>query len=206
MLSASLNTATANYDTLHWESLEQGGDADILWLLCETRHNCVRLAQTFGFTTATPGFVRKMAPSDNAPSIHLRGKLAPGASMTADKIVVMYTSRDGDDPVQAAAACYGETTATSRPDAESAAFDALLTASKATWHDYWRTSDFIIEGDDKAQLALRYNIYQLRISASAHDSRYSVAAKNGLAGAQYPWESTLDGDEATPDAGHPPRK
>jgi kojibiose phosphorylase len=42
----------------------------------------------------------------------------------------------------------------------------------------------IIEGDTKAQLGIRYNIYQLRINASAHDSRYSIAAK-GLTGFGY---------------------
>jgi len=98
---------------------------------------------------------------------------------------------------------------------------------------------------------MRYNVYQLRISASTHDSRYSIAAKgltgfgylghifhdteifmlpyftythptiarnlllyryhllpgarakakhNGYEGAQYPWESTLDGNEATPES------
>src|SRR5207302_4261097 len=111
-------------------------------------------------------------------------------------------------------------------------------------------SDILIEGDDKAQQAIRYSVYQLRISASTHDDRYSVAAKgltgfgyrghifqdteifmlpyftdvhpsiarnlllyryhllpaarakarkNGYEGAQYPLESTLDGEEATPE-------
>jgi trehalose/maltose hydrolase-like predicted phosphorylase len=259
LLRATLNTAVANRDTMHWESLEQGREADMLWLLCATRHSDVQLAQTMSFTTSAPGFERELVSSDHAPSIHLRGKLAPGASVTAAKFVVMYTSRDVADPLQVAVTRHREITGTpagqqGSPPHEPGAFslfDSLLEASKDAWHTYWQTADFIIEGDEKAQVALRYNIYQLRISASTHDSRYSVAAKGltgfgylghifhdteifmlpyytyvhpaiarnlllyryrllpgarrkaskqGYEGAQYPWESTLDGDEATPDA------
>lgn len=261
VLRATLNTAVANRDIMHWESLDQGRNTNILWLLSETHHSNVQLAQTIGFTTQTPGFVQEMWPSDIAPSIHLKGKLAPGASVTAEKIVVMYTTRDTDNPVQAAIECHKELTEMPQVETQHpssgmmtgthSTFNALLVKHKAAWQDYWRTSDVIIEGDDKAQLALRYNIYQLRISASTHDSRYSIAAKgltgfgylghvfhdteifmlpyftyvhpsiarnlllyryhllpgarkkarmSGFEGAQYPWESTLDGAEATPDA------
>jgi trehalose/maltose hydrolase-like predicted phosphorylase len=261
VLRASLNTAVANYDVMHWESLDQGKDGNTLWLLSQTRHTNVQLVQTLGFTTQTPGFAQELQPSDIAPGILLAGSLAPGASVTTEKIVVMYTSRDTDNPIQAAIDCHKEViglaqseTQHASPDEAGSAlstFDALLVSHKAAWRDYWQTSDIIIEGDDRAQLALRYNIYQLRISASTHDSWYSVAAKgltgfgyrghvfhdteifmlpyytyvhptiarnlllyryhllpaarkkarkNGFEGAQYPWESTLDGDEATPDA------
>ena len=130
-------------------------------------------------------------------------------------------------------------------------YETLLAEHKKAWQNYWQVSDVIIEGDDTAQQAVRYNIYQLRISASSHDSRYSIAAKgltgfgyrghvfhdteifmlpyftyvhpdiarnllmyryrllpaarakaksNGYDGAQYPWESTLNGEETTPPA------
>ncbi|MGB8345362.1 MAG: hypothetical protein WCD86_10790, partial [Ktedonobacteraceae bacterium] len=136
-------------------------------------------------------------------------------------------------------------------DVHHGVFDALLQKHREAWRRFWEVSDVIIEGDDKAQQATRYNIYQLRISASDHDSRYSIAAKgltgfgyrghifhdteifmlpyfayvhptvarnlllyryhllpaarakahhSGYEGAQFPWESTLDGEEATPDA------
>ncbi|MFL5693587.1 MAG: beta-phosphoglucomutase, partial [Ktedonobacteraceae bacterium] len=176
VLRATLNTAVANYDVMHWESLDQGNDENILWLLSETRHTNVQLVQTLGFTTQTPGFAQELQPSDIAPGILLTGSLAPGASVTTEKIVVMYTSRDTDNPIQAAINCHKEllrlaqreTQLTSSDGVELAlsTFDALLIGHKAAWQDYWQTSDIIIEGDDRAQLALRYNIYQLRISAS----------------------------------------
>jgi trehalose/maltose hydrolase-like predicted phosphorylase len=243
VLWATLNTAVGSNDLMHWETVDQGRETELLWLHTQTRHSHVGLAQSMSFTTPAQGFQQETFDSDIAPGIRLHGKLAPGATVTAEKIVVMYTSRDSNDPVQSALEHHNNIM-------HSAGCDGLLAQHKEAWLDYWRYSDIIIEGDDKAQLAIRYNIYQLRISASAHDSRYSIAAKgltgfgylghifhdtenfmlpfyiyiqpsfarnlllyryhllpaarekakqNGFEGAQYPWESTLDGKEATPE-------
>jgi len=52
------------------------------------------------------------------------------------------------------------------------------------WRRFWQRADILIEGDEKAQRGIRYNIYQLHINASAQDDRYSIAAK-GLTGFGY---------------------
>ena len=243
VLWATLNTAVGNNDLMHWETVDQGYENELLWLHSQTRHSHVQLAQSMSFTTPAHGFEREVFDSDIAPGIRLQWKLAQGATVTAEKIVVMYTSRDSDNPVKSALEHHHNIM-------QSSGYDGLLAQHKEAWLDYWRYSDIIIEGDDKAQQAIRYNIYQLRISASAHDSRYSIAAKgltgfgyrghifhdtenfmlpfynyiqpsiarnlllyryhllpearekarqNGFEGAQYPWESTLDGKEATPE-------
>ncbi len=272
LLRASINTAVGNYDMLHWETVDQGHTDTISWLHSETRHSNVQLAQTMSFTTDAAGFRKQFVDSDSAPSIHLFGRLARGATITTEKIVVMYTSRDTSDPVQAALehhqkiiektidppASTGQSAAESDLPSimtvtgqEAGAFEALLEQHKQAWERYWQVSDIIIEGDDRSQQAVRYNLYQLRISVNPHDSHYSIAAKgltgfgyrghifhdteifmlpyftyvhpdiartlllyryhllpaarakarnNGYRGAQYPWESTLNGEEATPDA------
>jgi trehalose/maltose hydrolase-like predicted phosphorylase len=243
VLWATLNTAVGNNDLMHWETVDQGRENELLWLHPQTRHSHVQLAQSMSFTSSAQSFEQEAFDSDIAPGIRLQWKLAPGATVTAEKIVVMYTSRDSNDPVKSALEHHHNIM-------HSSGYDGLLAQHKEAWLDYWRYADIIIEGDDKAQQAIRYNIYQLRISASAHDSRYSIAAKgltgfgylghifhdtenfmlpffiyiqpsiarnlllyrchllpaarekaqfNGFEGAQYPWESTLDGKEATPE-------
>ncbi len=270
-LWAGFNLAVGNYDLLHWEPVEHGYEDGLIWYHTQTRHSSVQLAQTMSFTTEADGFRKALTLSDIAPSIRLYGQLAPGETVTAEKVVVMYTSRDVAEPVQVALAHHREiiavTPAVPEPDkhyvlqvediteikpcVRLALYETLFTAHKQEWESYWRISDVIIEGDDKAQQAVRFNIYQLRISASSHDSRYSIAAKgltgfgyhghvfhdteifmlpyyvyvhpgiarllliyryrtlpaarakakrNGYEGAQYAWESTLDGTETTPDA------
>src|SRR5205807_1581279 len=57
------------------------------------------------------------------------------------------------------------------------AYDRLLAASAAEWDKYWQTSDVVIEGDDEAQVATRYNIFQLLIAAPRDEEYVSIAAK-----------------------------
>lgn len=273
VLWASLNTAVGNYDLMHWETVDQDRNGELIWLHTQTRHSAVQLVQTMSFTSRMPTIEKEILDSDIAPSIRLYGKLAPGQTVTAEKIVGMYTSRDGGDPLQSALGHHHDvlqkgTSATApkvqtqyeltvdgntqpEPIREVHPYETLLEQHQEAWQCYWQISDILIEGDDKAQVAVRYNLYQLRISASSHDSRYSIAAKgltgfgyrghifhdteifmlpyfayvhpdiarnlllyryrllpgarakaasNHYDGAQYPWESTLDGRETTPDA------
>ena len=270
-LWSALNMAVGNYDLIHWETVEQRRDGELLWLHTQTRHSSVQLVQTMSFTSRDCDFQKELIRSDTSPSIRIYKDLAVGETMTAEKVVVMYTSRDVEDPLQTAIEHHHKILQSSATQAEPGKhyavlvegaryvnpciqvepFETLLAEHKKAWHDYWQVSDVIIEGDDRAQQAIRYNIYQLRISASSHDSRYSIAAKgltgfgyrghvfhdteifmlpyftyvhpaiarnllmyryrllpaarakakkNGYDGAQYPWESTLNGEETTPPA------
>ncbi len=255
LLRATFNMAVGNDDLMHWEPVEQWNEDELVWLLSQTRHSSVQLLQTMSFTTQASGFSREIFDSDTSPSIELQGRLAIGEMVTAEKIVVMYTTRDATDPVLAAFKHHrnmlSATGSAHQRDTHRSFYEVLLAQNEEAWQDYWKRSDIIIEGDDKVQQAIRYNLYQLRISVNPHDSRFSIAAKgltgfgyhghvfhdteiymlpyftyvhpdiartlllyrynllpaarekaqgNGFEGAQYPWESTLDGKEATPDA------
>ena len=39
-------------------------------------------------------------------------------------------------------------------------FDFLLKMQKKDWAAIWETSDIVIEGDEKAQQSIRFNIFQ----------------------------------------------
>ncbi len=266
VLWASINTAVGNYNVMHWDTTDQGHEHAMIWLLSETKTTHVQLMQTMSFTTTAP-FEHEIIDSDVSPSIRLRGKVAAGTTFTTEKIVIMYTSRDNVEPVRAALKHHrtlmvateprpkADTATTplqaAEPHSTQSPYTRLLSRHIEAWQHYWATADVIIEGDELAQQGIRYNLYQLRINASAHDSRYSIAAKgltgfgyrghvfhdteifmlpfftyvmpeiarnlilyryhllpaarqkaanNGYQGAQYPWESTLSGEETTPPA------
>ncbi len=279
VLSASLNLAVGNYDLMHWESVAQYYDGEIAWLHSQTRKSRIQLAQTMTFSCARCDIHKELIRSDTSPMLRFYGMLAPGETLTAEKVVVMYTSRDVEDPLataleqhrrillantEASGAANGtrvengghytlhvEGITSEQSCEQTRVYDMLLADHQKAWEEYWNISDVLIEGDEKAQLAIRYNLYQLRISDPAHDSHYSIAAKgltgfgyrghifhdteifmlpyftfvhpelarnlllyryyllpgarakahlNGYEGAQFPWESTLDGNEATPGA------
>lgn len=253
-LRSSFNLAQGNYDVMHWESSDQGHTSDLLWLQSETKKTDVTLAQSMSFNTDHPDFQQEFCDSDVAPSIRINGILTPDATLTAEKAVVMYTSRDTDTPLRVALNHHQKLLSNTADSSATTTHNVFLyeeqfAKQQEAWKNYWQQADIIIEGDDNAQIGVRYNLYQLRINVSDHDSRYSIAAKgmtgfgyrghvfhdteifmlpfftyvlpeiarnlllyryyllpaarqkaanNGHPGAQYPWESTLDGEETTP--------
>ncbi|MCK8488923.1 glycoside hydrolase family 65 protein [Paenibacillus sp. MBLB2552] len=63
-------------------------------------------------------------------------------------------------------------------------YDRLLREHADRWERKWDASDMTIEGDEEAQLALRYSMYQLHIIAPDRSERVSIPAR-GLSGQVY---------------------
>jgi maltose phosphorylase len=63
-------------------------------------------------------------------------------------------------------------------------FETLLEKQKEAWAKIWETADIVIEGDIKAQQAIRFNIFQLNQTYSGEDSRLNIGPK-GFTGEKY---------------------
>ncbi|MGE5581886.1 MAG: HAD family hydrolase [Bacillota bacterium] len=63
-------------------------------------------------------------------------------------------------------------------------FSKLYREHSAIWKQNWDASDIVIEGDEKAQLALRFSIYHLIRSNAGQDPRVGICSK-GYAGEGY---------------------
>lgn len=63
-------------------------------------------------------------------------------------------------------------------------YSELLQESINAWEKYWAEVDITIEGDDFANLSVRYAMFQLRANAPIHDERMNIGAK-GLSGEGY---------------------
>ncbi|MBL1229615.1 glycoside hydrolase family 65 protein [Enterococcus sp. BWB1-3] len=99
-----------------------------------------------------------------------------GKTYTISKAVVVYTSEDVADPLTLALeeSC----------SAIERGYDTLKKEHEKIWADYWEAADVIIEGDEEAQFALRYSIYQLLSIAPRHTQAASIPAR-GLSGQTY---------------------
>ncbi len=63
-------------------------------------------------------------------------------------------------------------------------YDALKAEHVRLWAQRWQASDVVIEGDDEAQMGIRFAIFHLLASAPFHDERISIPAR-GLQGQDY---------------------
>ena len=180
-LRGDVDTAQGNYNVMHWRTVDQAHEQDLLWLHSETLKTHVQLAQTISFAADNKDFEKEFIDSDVAPSIRFYGDLQPGATLTTEKVVVFYTSRDNVEPLSTARSHHEKLLASAKG---ASLYETLLKEQKQAWQEYWQQADIVLEGDDKAQIGLRYSLYQLRISTNYHDDRYSIAAK-GLTGFGY---------------------
>lgn len=97
----------------------------------------------------------------------LRFAAAAGETVGVDKVTAYHTSRDGAEPADAAVARVR--------GAGSVA--EIARASAAAWEAEWEASDVRIDGDADAQLAVRFNLFQLLIAAPRRDNQVSIGAK-----------------------------
>jgi len=65
-----------------------------------------------------------------------------------------------------------------------ALFDSLLEKQKEDWATIWETSDIVIEGDEKAQQGIRFNIFQLNQTYSGKYAHLNIGPK-GFTGEKY---------------------
>ena len=100
-----------------------------------------------------------------------------GREYSLVKFVSVYTSKDG----------VSDTAGASEASCRSAmdkGYEVMFAANRKLWEKLWEQSGVEVEGDDYAQLALRYSIYHLLIIAPAHSERLSIPAR-GLSGQVY---------------------
>lgn len=99
-----------------------------------------------------------------------------GRTYRLDRIVATYTSREDPDPVRAVSRHLATI--------EERDFASLVEAHVAEWARRWRTADVLIEGDEDAQVAVRFAAYHLIGAANPEDERVSVGAR-ALTGGAY---------------------
>lgn len=109
-----------------------------------------------------------------------------GQPITIDRFVTLSTSED---------ARHGERLeADPTPDvAARQGFDAALAEQKEAWETPWERADVQIEGDDSAQLYLRFALHHLLAAAPRFSDRLSVPVKL-LTGEHYQGNTFYDTD------------
>ncbi len=115
--------------------------------------------------------------SDDLAKIVYRIDAEPGKTITLTKLVSYHTSR-GVPPRELLDRC--------RRTLDRAAEDGLekLWADQRSWlADFWERSDVVVEGEDKIQQALRWNLFQVA-QASARAEGSGIPAK-GVTGSGY---------------------
>ncbi len=104
---------------------------------------------------------------ENTPTYTVNLEAEPGKEIIVDKTVAVFTSRDTDDVVNAAVEAVSQV----------GDWQTALEKHRKAWELEWERTDVIIEGDDEAQISVRFNLFQMLIAAPRHDDRVNIGAK-----------------------------
>jgi kojibiose phosphorylase len=166
-MQSSINGYPENQGFNHWEWINQGKVNHGVWLQVKTRASHIELGIATDVAVSGVEASLQVTSAPGYPTLSTAFMATVGRTITIEKTIAVFTSRETANPVQAA-----QTKLVELPD-----YDALLTAHKQAWDAIWQRSDIVIEGDVRAQLAVRYNLFQLLISAPQTDDRVSIPAK-----------------------------
>ena len=173
-VQASINGYPENQGFNHWEWLNQGKTDRGVWLQVRTRSSRIELAMASGITISGIEASQQVSSVPGYPTLTTTFMATMGQTVTIENLLIVFTSREVESPVTAA-----QEKLAALPD-----YSTVLSAHEQAWNQNWEASDIVIEGDVRAQLAVRYNLFQLLIAAPRHDDRVSIPAKT-LAGFGY---------------------
>ena len=105
------------------------------------------------------------------PRLILNHHLVTAQTLQVDKLVTVTASRDA---VAESADVTGRALSTLR----NHSYEQLRTAQQNAWGNLWQDCDIIIEGDEEAQLAVRFNLFQLLVAAPQTDDRVSIGGED----------------------------
>jgi beta-phosphoglucomutase len=152
-VQSSINGYPENQGFDHWEHLDRGNTEQGVWLHVRTRSTEIELGMAAKMTTSGSDAISQVINTPDCPTLTTAFVATAGQSVSVEKVVTIFTSRETKSPVQAAQAKL----------AALPAYPILLAAHQQAWDGVWQYSDIEIEGDLTAQLAVRYNLFQLFI-------------------------------------------
>ena len=169
---ASLNGHVDNDGLAHWHHIDQRADpaTGTALLINRTRHSGIDCATAMRVVTTTgQETTQHYWDPENRPTMAVTVAAESGQPIIVDKYVSIYTSRDL--PAEAIAdRALAEVQAVS-------SWDEAAAANQAAWAVEWERTDVEIDGDPEAQIAIRFNLFQMLIAAPRHDDRVNIGAK-----------------------------
>ncbi|MDM9381908.1 beta-phosphoglucomutase [Chlorogloeopsis sp. ULAP01] len=166
-VQASINGYPENQGFNHWELLDQGKVEHGVWLNLRTRSSRIQLGMATGIEVSGAKASVQVTNPPGYPTLTASFLASPGQTVTVEKLVTVFTSLECENPVEVACEKL-----TQLPE-----YSSLLDAHVQAWDEVWQKSDIVIEGDVTAQLAVRYNLFQLLICAPRNNDRVSIPAK-----------------------------
>lgn len=164
---SALNDEVSNQQFKHWDWLGQQVDKHGISLELVTRKSKLPLAMRQVIQFEGELEARTSLDLRNHPTEALTANLIRGKPASLTKFVAIEA-----DPFEE-----GNHQKVSTAKLAKMSFEQEFKRHAKLWQADWRQADVVIEGDEEAQLAMRFNIYHMLIAGPRHTERVNIGAK-----------------------------
>lgn len=181
-LDGDIANQDSNYDEKFWNEIEKYHHQDEVYLTCETKKTAFQVTTGSKTQLTKEGVLQnpefEYHESDKYVALSTSQKISKGEEFIVYKYATVLSSMNYEKVKLMAAAKNAIKRATDK------GFESLLKDQENAWAAKWKESDIVIEGDEAAQQAIRFNIFQLNQTYTGEDERLNIGPK-GFTGEKY---------------------
>ena len=176
-LDSGIKNSDANWDERFWNTLEISSEDNFATILAETKKTRFKVHTFMQNDLFIDNEALSITPKENKKENYIglqyEVKVKQSQTFHIEKYGGYSISND-----------YSTLTKSKTLSKSIALFDSLLEKQKEDWATIWETSDIVIEGDEKAQQGIRFNIFQLNQTYSGKYAHLNIGPK-GFTGEKY---------------------
>ena len=176
-LDSGIKNSDANWDERFWNTLEISSEDNFATILAETKKTRFKVHTFMQNQLFIDNKELNISPKENKKENYIglqyEVKVKQNQTFRIEKYGGYSISND-----------YSTLTKSKTLSKSIALFDSLLEKQKEDWAAIWEISDIVIEGDEKAQQGIRFNIFQLNQTYSGKYAHLNIGPK-GFTGEKY---------------------
>ena len=170
-LDSGIKNSDANWDERFWNTLEISSEDNFATILAETKKTGFKVHTFMQNQLFIDNKALNISPKENKKENYIGLQYEVKVKQNQTFKIEKYGG-------------YSRSNDYSTLSKSIALFDSLLEKQKEDWAAIWETSDIVIEGDEKAQQGIRFNIFQLNQTYSGKYAHLNIGPK-GFTGEKY---------------------
>jgi maltose phosphorylase len=181
-LDSNILNEDTNWEDEFWENLSVNYQNNQAFIVSQTRktnfHVCTAMQTQLSLNGKVINQDKRIDSFSNYIEFQYEGKTKLGDTLSLTKFggYTVSLNHSKEDLIKTSKGVLNKVT--------KIGFDSFLENQKQAWAKIWNKADITIEGDIKAQQAIRFNIFQLNQTYLGKDARLNIGPK-GFTGEKY---------------------
>lgn len=181
-LDGNVTNRDSNYDEVFWDLQDAGFRDEISYLVAQTRKSEFGVVSLMQHELFLDGKREEKLPEKIVSNGYTAKRVTVNVPSGKEAILYKYATVVSSMNYKKEELTDAGIASMNRVFAKR--FDTLFSEHINRWEENWSHSDIVIEGDEKAQQAIRFNIFHLNQTYSGKDERLNIGPK-GFTGEKY---------------------